>query len=209
MAVVGSYDYRLVALSIVIAVVASYAALDVAGRVTAAHASLRRLWLTGGALTQGIGIWTMHDTGMLSLRLPLPTRYHWPTALLALFIAIFATFWGLFVVSRRQMGSLRVVAGSILMGSGIVGLHYTAMASIRLPAMCRYAPAVVTLSVVFALAFALLSLRLAFAFRGEAGGRLLSRLGSALLMGAAICVMHYTAKRPWSGPPRSFSIVRE
>lgn len=51
----GSYDYRLVALSVLISVFASYAALDLAGRVTSAHANARRLWLGGGAVAMGTG----------------------------------------------------------------------------------------------------------------------------------------------------------
>jgi len=54
---VGSYDYRLVAMSVVIAILASYAALDLAGRVTAAHGAARGVWLAGGATAMGLGIW--------------------------------------------------------------------------------------------------------------------------------------------------------
>ena len=56
----GSYDYRLVALSVLISVFASYAALDLAGRVTSARGAARRLWLGGGAVAMGTGIWSMH-----------------------------------------------------------------------------------------------------------------------------------------------------
>jgi NO-binding membrane sensor protein with MHYT domain len=67
---VGSYDYRLVALSVGIAALASYAALDVAGRVTSARGAIRSVWLIGGATAMGIGIWSMHYMGMLAFRLP-------------------------------------------------------------------------------------------------------------------------------------------
>ncbi|HEV3054567.1 MAG TPA: MHYT domain-containing protein, partial [Solirubrobacteraceae bacterium] len=70
MMLVGSYDYRLVALSVAIAVLASYAALDLAGRVTAARGVPRALWLAGGAAAMGLGIWTMHYIGMLAFSLP-------------------------------------------------------------------------------------------------------------------------------------------
>src|ERR1700693_1698669 len=69
LALVGSYDYRLVALSIFIAVVASYAALDLSGRVTFSQGSSRLLWLGGGATAMGIGIWAMHYIGMLAFHL--------------------------------------------------------------------------------------------------------------------------------------------
>jgi len=66
---VGSYDYRLIAVSIVIAITASYTALDLAGRVTSARARGRLVWLICGTTVMGIGIWSMHNTAMLSFRL--------------------------------------------------------------------------------------------------------------------------------------------
>jgi NO-binding membrane sensor protein with MHYT domain len=77
----GSYDYRLVTLSMVIAVMASYTALDLGGRVTSARGWARLCWLVGGGATMGLAIWSMHDVGMLAFRLPVPVRDHWPTAL--------------------------------------------------------------------------------------------------------------------------------
>ena len=90
-ALAGSYDLRLVALSVVIAVLAAGAALDLAGRVTAASGRTRALWLAGGACAMGLGIWSMHYTGMLAFRLPVPVRYHVPTVGLSLVAAAFAS----------------------------------------------------------------------------------------------------------------------
>ena len=104
---VGSYDFRLVALSVFIAMLASYAALDLSGRVTSSHGRTRLLWLSGGAVAMGIGIWSMHYIGMLAFHLPVPVQYDWPTVLLSLLAAVFASAVALFVVSRRKMGLLR------------------------------------------------------------------------------------------------------
>ena len=102
---VSSYDYRLVALSIAIAILAAYAALDLAGRVTFARTPIRFVWLTGGSLAMGIGIWSMHYIGMLAFILPVPVAYHWPTVLLSLFAAILASAIALYVVSRPRVRS--------------------------------------------------------------------------------------------------------
>src|ERR1700730_16497730 len=134
----GSYDYWLVAWSVLIAVAASYAAFDLAGRVNSALGWARLCWLVGGATATGIGTWSMHYIGMLAFRLPVPVQYHWPTALISLLSAIFSYAAALFVVSRRYMGSLPTLFGGILMGGGIVALHYISMDSMRLPAMCNY-----------------------------------------------------------------------
>jgi Bacterial signalling protein N terminal repeat len=65
-----SYDYRLVVLSIFISILASYAALDLAGRATAARGRVRLAWLAGGACAMGMGIWSMHYIRMLAFGLP-------------------------------------------------------------------------------------------------------------------------------------------
>ena len=88
-ALVGSYDYRLVSVSVLMAVLASYAALDLAARVTAAHGRVRLAWLTGGATAMGIGIWSMHYIGMLAFSLSFRILYDWPTVLLSLLAAVF------------------------------------------------------------------------------------------------------------------------
>src|SRR3977135_660996 len=121
--IVGSYDDRLVALSVFIAILASYAALDLSGRVTSARGWARVLWLVGGAVAMGIGIWSMHYIGMLAYSLPVRVFYYWPTVLLSLLAAIIASAIALFVVSRTQMGVLRAGIGGLLMGIGIASMH--------------------------------------------------------------------------------------
>src|SRR6266851_8790852 len=116
---IGYYDYRLVALSVLIAVFASYAALDLAGRTTAAMGRVRLTWLAGGATAMGVGIWSMHYIGMLAFSLPVLVLYDLPTVVLSLLAAIFAAAVALFVVSGPKMGWLRALTGSAVMGGGI------------------------------------------------------------------------------------------
>jgi PAS domain S-box-containing protein len=188
----GSYDYRLVALSVLIAVLVSYASLDLAARVTAAHSRMRFAWLFGGAAAMGTSIWSMHYIGMLAFSLPIPVLYDWPGVLLSLLAAVLTSVIALFVVSRNEMGLLAAMVGSLIMGAGIATLHYTGMAAMRLPAMCSYSAALVTLSVLFAIVFSLVALWLTFRFRNDVKGKWLSKIASAVLMGSAITVMHYT-----------------
>jgi diguanylate cyclase (GGDEF)-like protein/PAS domain S-box-containing protein len=201
LAMVGSYDYRLVALSVVIAMLASYAALDVAGRVTSARGGVRLVWLTGGAVAMGIGIWSMHYMGMLAFRLPVAVQYDWPTVLLSLLAAIFASAVALFVVSREKMGFVPAIIGSVFMGSGIAGMHYIGMAAMRLPAMCRFSSPIVMLSVVLAIVISFVALWLTFYFRGETKSGGWRKVASAMVMGAAIPVMHYTGMAAASFTP--------
>jgi NO-binding membrane sensor protein with MHYT domain/signal transduction histidine kinase len=198
---IGSYNYPLVALSVLIAIFASYAALDLAGRVTAARGLTRAGWLLGGAVAMGTGIWSMHYIGMLAFILPTPLAYHWPTVLLSLFAAILASAVALYVVSRQKMGVSRAVAGSVLMGGGIASMHYIGMAAMRSPARCHFNPIIVVVSVVFAILISFAALWITFHFRDEKTGIGREKLGGAVVMGAAIPVMHYTGMAAASFTP--------
>jgi NO-binding membrane sensor protein with MHYT domain len=147
----GYYDFRLVTASILVAVLAAYAALDLAGRVTATKGLLRLTWLGGNAVAMGFGIWSMHYIGMEAFRLPVLVQYDWPTVLLSMVAAVFASAVTLFVASRKTMGLTAAVFGSLLMGSGIAAMHYVGMEAMRLPAMCTYSSGLVALSIVLAI----------------------------------------------------------
>jgi PAS domain S-box-containing protein len=198
---IGSYNYALVALSVLIAIFASYAALDLAGRVTAAGGWIRAVWLLGGASAMGTGIWSMHYIGMLAFTLPIPVAYHWPTVLLSLVAAVLASVVALGVASRQKMGAFRALAGSVLMGAGISSMHYIGMAAMRLRAVCQFNSFLVVLSVVFAVLISLAALWITFHFREEKTGIGWEKLAGAVVMGAAIPVMHYTGMAAASFTP--------
>src|ERR1700730_7070048 len=198
---IGSYNYGLVALSVFIAIFASYAALDLAGRVTAARGWTRAVWLLGGAGAMGTGLWSMHYIGMLAFILPIPVAYHWPTVLLSLFAAILASVIALYVGSRQKMGAFRALAGSVLMGGGIASMHYIGMAAMRLSAVCHFNSFLVVLSVVFAVLISLVALWITFHFRDEKNGIDWGKTAGAVLMGTAIPVMHYTGMSAASFTP--------
>jgi PAS domain S-box-containing protein len=206
MNLIGSYNYALVALSVLIAMFASYAALDLAGRVTAAGGWTRAAWLLVGAGAMGTGIWSMHYIGMLAFILPIPVAYHWPTVLLSLFAAILASVIALYVVSRQKMTASRAVAGSLLMGAGIASMHYIGMAAMRLQAICQFNSFLVILSVLFAILISLAALWITFHFRDEKMGIGWQKLAGAVVMGAAIPVMHYTGMAAASFTPSGMPV---
>lgn len=186
----GTYDYRLVGLSIALAMFAAYAALDLAGRVTAARRWARVLWLAGGAVSMGLGIWSMHYIGMLAFSLPVPIFYHYPTVMLSLLAAIAASGVALFTVGRERMGVTQEILGSLVMGGGIASMHYIGMAAMRLPAMMVYRWSLVVLSVVVAIVVSLVALVLSFRVRQDNKASV-RKFASALVMGSAIALMHY------------------
>ena len=140
----------------------------------------------------GLGIWSMHYIGMLAYSLPVAVLYDWPTVLLSLLAAIFASYIALWAVSQDEMGLRRYLTGAVSMGIGIAAMHYIGMEAMRLPAMCSYSVPLVVLSVVLAVVISLAALWLTFRSRDEANASGWRKLYSAIVMGAAIPVMHYT-----------------
>jgi two-component system sensor histidine kinase/response regulator len=187
----GSYNYGLVAVSVVIAILAAYAALELASRVTATRGFTRSVWLCGGASALGLGIWCMHYVGMEAFRLPVHVQYDWPTVVLSMISAVVASAVALFVVSRKTMGLVAAAIGSLFMGSGISAMHYIGMEAMRLPAMCYYDVRIVSLSVGLAVAISFVALLITFSIRNQSSSFSLRKTSSALIMGLAIPVMHY------------------
>jgi PAS domain S-box-containing protein len=190
-ALAGHYDYRLVALSILIALFAAYTTLDLAGRVTHARGPARMAWLCGGAAALGTGIWSMHYIGMEAFRLPVPVGYDWSTILLSRAVAVSASIVVLYVVSRQPMGVWPAIMSGTLMGGVIVGMHFIEMRAMRLPAMRVYSPGLIALSTGLAVTLSSLSIWLSFGLGKQLAFWNRRRYASALAMGLAIPVAHY------------------
>ncbi len=186
-----SWNYRLVAVSVAIAILSAYAALDLAGRIASARAIARVAWISGGAFAMGMGIWSMHYVGMRALRLPIPVEYDWLTVLWSLLLAVLASGVALFLVSRAKLGFARAAVGSLFMGGAIAGMHYEGMAAMRLNAMCVYSSRLVALSIILAVVISFVALWLTFAVRESASRWGIRKALCAVVMGAAIPVMHY------------------
>jgi diguanylate cyclase (GGDEF)-like protein len=189
----GVYSPALVALSYVIAMMASYVALDLAGRLTAARGRAVYFWLTGGALAMGTGIWSMHFIGMLALHMPIPMAYDLPTTFASMLIAVIVSGFALFTVGRTTLTGSRLASGGIVMGLGIVGMHYTGMMAMEVAPEITYDLATVAASAAIAVAASWAALWLAFTLRSNTvSGGVWKRLGSSVVMAAAIVGMHYT-----------------
>lgn len=189
----GPYDYRLLALSVLLAITASYVSFGLAACVTATAGRARWAWLTGGAISMGVGIWSMHFVGMAAFALPISVRYDVPTVLVSFLAAVLASTIALLSVSRKRFGRREALMGGLLMGAGIAATHYIGMDAMRLYAICRYNPLLVGLSIVIAVVASLAALTLAFDFQHEPKGTVFAMLMSAAIMGVAIASMHYVA----------------
>jgi diguanylate cyclase (GGDEF)-like protein len=199
----SSYNSLLVLFSLLVAILASYTALDMAGRISGAQGRAAHWWLAGGACAMGIGIWSMHFIGMLAFSLPIPLGYDPAITALSLLIAIASSAFALWLVGRNELPWSRLVGGAVLMGAGVAAMHYTGMAAMRMTPGIRYIPSLFILSVVIAIVASGAALWIAFNLRRLSPLVRLLRAGAAVVMGFAIVGMHYTGMAAAQFPPGS------
>ncbi|MGD0798441.1 MAG: diguanylate cyclase [Acidobacteriaceae bacterium] len=183
----------LVAVSVLTSIVSSYVAFSFAERLAASKGRAYGFWLTSGAVSMGLGIWSMHYIGMLAVRLPMDVGYHVPTVLVSLLLATLASAVALVVVSKERPSGAEILCGSVLMGSGIGTMHYVGMHAMRCAAMRDYDPMLVGLSVAIAVGFSWMAIWISCFVRSHAGGGWWLRGAGAVVMGCGIAAMHYTA----------------
>ncbi|NRR20257.1 bifunctional diguanylate cyclase/phosphodiesterase [Brevibacillus sp. MS2.2] len=187
----GTYDSFLVILSYLIAVAASFSALNLAARVSISKGKHQLLWLIFGATTMGLGIWSMHFVGMLALTLPIKVLYDMEYVILSVILAIFVSSIALFTVTKSNLNARQLGIAGILMAAGISGMHYVGMAAMIIE--ITYDMWIVILSIIIAATASAAALWLLFYFRRDQSKyAYLYKLGSSLIMGAAIAGMHYT-----------------
>lgn len=189
----GTYKLELVILSLAIAVLSSYTALDLSRRVQLASKWRRLFWVLGGSVAMGTGIWSMHFVAMLAFELPQRVTYDIWITLLSLLSAVLASGIALFLLSDSISTPL-VIGGGVCMGIAIAGMHYTGMAAMRLQAKIEYDLVLVILSVLIAMIASFAALWLAFRLQKNQNfkGVIWQKVGSAFFMGIAITGMHYT-----------------
>jgi diguanylate cyclase len=189
---VSSYNLLLVALSYLVAVLASYTALDLTGRINSATGNAARWWLAGGATAMGIGIWSMHFIGMLAFSLPIQLGYDPTITTLSLAIAIALSAFALHLVCQPSLPWRRLMLGAFIMGTGVACMHYTGMAAMQMMPGITYDHALFAASVLIAILASGAALWIAFRLRQDGAHTRRLRMGAAVVMGAAIVGMHYT-----------------
>ena len=189
------YDAPVLSLSLLIAVFASYVALDLARRVQGPDRVVARLWMAGGALMMGSGIWSMHFVGMLAFQLPLPQPlgYAVPATLASWLAAVAVSLLALFIAARERLTPLTLGLGALTMGGGICVMHYTGMAALEMAPGIVWNRAWVAASVLIAIGASAAALLIFFGMRRLRGLRArAAQLAAALAMGGAISGMHYS-----------------
>ncbi|MGU9816165.1 putative bifunctional diguanylate cyclase/phosphodiesterase [Pseudomonas sp. LF135] len=189
---IGSYSPSLVVISLFVAILASYTALDLAGRLATARSRAVYGWMTGGALAMGVGVWSMHFIGMLALRLPFALGFDLGITALSLLIAVLSSGFALWLVSQPRLPAWQLAFGALIMGAGISSMHYTGMAAMRMTPGIDYDPTLFGASLLIAVVASGAALWIAFNLRRSTPYVRLARGGAAVVMGIAIVGMHYT-----------------
>ena len=202
-----SYDSFIVIVSILVAMLASFTALDMAGRVVHSTGKVALVWLFGGGFSMGIGIWAMHFIGMLSMNMDMVMSYNASLTALSAAIAVCASIFALWLVCHSDLPWPRLAGGALILGSGVVAMHYTGMAALMFSPGIVWQWGWVGLSVIIALAASGAALWLAFNLReGQTSRVTLLRIGAAVVMGFAIAGMHYTGMMAAEFPAHSHSV---
>jgi diguanylate cyclase (GGDEF)-like protein len=200
----GSYSSSLVLISLCVAILASYTALDLTGRIATAKGRAACLWMGGGALAMGIGVWSMHFIGMLAFRLPIDLGYDLALTAFSLLIAVLSSGFALWLVSQPSLPALQLGFGALIMGAGIACMHYTGMAALRMLPGIDYDPTLFGASLLIAVGASATALWIAFRLRTHTPYVRQIRGLAAVVMGVAIVGMHYTGMAAANFPESSF-----
>ncbi|ENO85703.1 MHYT domain-containing protein [Thauera linaloolentis] len=143
------YATRLTLLSLLPACAASWFALRILAQ---SHVTRWQFTLSGTLV--GLGIGTMHYSGMAAMQTPLQMRYEPFTFALSIVVAIglaILALWVRYGLKHTTLGRLqRFFASGAVMGLAIAGMHYTGMAAVRFIGEAGEAQAGVMLNTTYA-----------------------------------------------------------
>jgi NO-binding membrane sensor protein with MHYT domain len=182
------HDPYLVALSVVIAILGGYTGFGLAARIRGTPGVSRRVLLSGAAAFLAVGIWTMHFVGMIAAPIPADTVYLVLPTIVSFLICALVVGVSLFFLSIGEPSQRRVVSSAVLLGAGIVSMHYVGIHGLAGNFAILHDTPMILLSILIAIVTAYGGLR-AFLARQD-GVRLIA---SSIAFGVAVSGMHYTA----------------
>ncbi|MGV3465580.1 MAG: EAL domain-containing protein, partial [Heyndrickxia sp.] len=190
----GSYNIYIVILSVVISILATFSALNIAAKISHASGRSRWFWLFAGAFVMGSGVWSMHFVGMLAFHLHAPMKYDVGYTLLSMLASVVSSFIAFYITMPTNINKFQIAIGGFIMGSGIVTMHYVGMKAMIMPLEISYDKTLWILSALIALGASYAALFLFLQFRNQSSSSWIKWI-SAVVMGFAICGMHYTGMK--------------
>ncbi|MDI1308853.1 MAG: diguanylate cyclase [Methylotenera sp.] len=144
-------------------------------------------------MTWGIAIWALHFICMLAFHLPIPLAYDSRLTFISAIPAIVAAIAGFYFLRNPKLPLKNMLIGGLLMGLGIVSMHYVGMSALRIEPSITYKPILVILSIVIAITTSISALLIVYAGNKTVLHPLFRHLFGAIVLSLAIAGMHYTA----------------
>jgi PAS domain S-box-containing protein len=193
----GDYDLPLVALSLFVAVLAGMMAFQLAGLARTEKRSLQRqIYLVSGAFVLGSGVWSMHFIGMLAFSVCSTARYDKLITVLSMLPSFLASWIALLLIAKERVTRWQLIVSGILVGAGIGIMHYSGMAAVHKSLILRFDPTLFAISIVVAVALAVLALWLRFKLiEHKRFNQAQINIVSGTVLGIAITGMHYTGMK--------------
>lgn len=185
---VVTHEAWIVALSVLVAIQGAYVGLNLALQLPGSSGSRRRLLLAGAAVTLAVAIWSMHFVGMLAVRSPVRIDYLVLPTLISFLVCVVVVGLAVYLASSAPNSKLVLTLSALVMGAGIVTMHFIGMFALHANAMMHHHTAYVIAS--FVIGVAASGLALHFAFAGTVRPPLVA---ASIALGLAISGMHYTA----------------
>jgi len=183
-----SYDLGLIGLSFFFSVIGSFVALTAANRLSTHRAGLSiGNLLTVGVALGGVGVWSMHFIGMLALEMDVGSSYSMTETFVSLLIAIVATAASVAFAAKNPDSPTRLLMAGLFLGFSVVVMHYLGMFGLKFYGFIDWNVTLVATSMLIAVVAATAALWLAFNTP-----TLSRRVAAAVVMGIAVCAMHYT-----------------
>lgn len=190
----GSYNNYIVALSVLIAILASYSTLNITAKISDASGKYKYFWLLSGSFVMGSGVWSMHFIGMLAFHLHVAMKYDVWLTMLSMLASVGSSFIALYITMPKNISNDKIAWGGFFMGGGIVAMHYIGMKAMIMPMKLSYDVNLFILSIVIAFVASYVALFLFIHFRHQSASSWSKSL-SAIIMGFAVCGMHYTGMK--------------
>jgi diguanylate cyclase (GGDEF)-like protein len=187
----GSYNLLLICFSLFVATLASYTVLEIAERISSQETTrYRRMWLAGGALVFGVGIWSTHFTGMLAFQLPINVAYNAWFTVVSLLLCIGLSFYLLYRSTQRRLRWPRMLADGVALGGGMAVVHWIGLHSMQIMPAVRYTPWLEILSVLATMAVAVLNIWIIYTLNARKSDHFWRRVTFAGMLGLGIFFMH-------------------
>ncbi|CAN5319268.1 EAL domain-containing protein [soil metagenome] len=201
--IVNQHDLRLVGLAVLVCALASFTAVNLLHHVEQSTDHLRTFWLTVSAISIGFGIWSTHFIAMVAFSPAIPSGFGVSLTAASLIVAVALTGIGMDVATRRPSRSHQMIGGAVI-GIGIAVMHFTGMAAFDVQAHIVWDPVLAATAVVTGIAISALATVIAL----QPGLHLRKILGAVLLT-AAIVVLHFTAMASISIYPDSSIVISD